>query len=166
MNGYTLAVGKGGPHLKPWEPSTLAPSPQSGDTTAQSIAALERIGVKAVERRGRIELTFPAGALKAGLPVVFGKTTLDQLARNLSGFLRAPVVNATGISGEYSISIHASPVGASGMPRLPGEETDEPEDPTPTIQSEVKKLGLDLKPGKVDAEVLVVERAQRLPEPN
>jgi uncharacterized protein (TIGR03435 family) len=76
---------------------------------------------------------------------------------------RGPVVDITGIQGEYDIDIEVHlrdiPAMAEFQGRMPGE-------PGPSLFDEVKKHGLELKPGKVQVEVLVIDRAQRIPTPN
>jgi len=132
---FVLTLGKGEPKLKPAE---------DGDSLKLTI-------------EGR---TFkePAGTCSGSLWVegqhtVCHAVTMDQFARQLSGELRAPLVDRTGLTGTYDINLlHA---------RTNGKDRDEA-GPLPTLQEAVEKqLGLKLEMSKGPVEVLVVDHYQR-----
>lgn len=97
MKGYRLVVAKDGPRLKE---STGASLPPAGDQY----------------RSGQAESHNHSG------PVVFGASasfravnqTAADLARVLSGQIRLPVDDETGLPGKYDISLRWSGTGAAG----------------------------------------------------
>ena len=110
--------------------------------------------------------------------------TLPALAGILSRFTDRPVVDKTGIEGQYDFDLVFSPdemrgmrgpggpmrgpggpggTGAGGGELLPGEA---PATRAGSIQDSVKKYGLKLDPRKDEMEVLVVDHIEREPTEN
>jgi uncharacterized protein (TIGR03435 family) len=102
-------------------------------------------------------------------------STLAGLADMLSSFMDRPVVDMTGIEGEYDISLEAaaeemvgmkmtvigSPGPAGGAP-APAPETA----PTASIFTSIQQLGLKLDPRKAPIEYVVVDKAEKVPTEN
>ena len=83
VHGYNLVVAHGGPHLVPATPaskSPVGPVPPTGSSHG-----------------GPVVIPVQGG----GLPLWWGKATMTKVAEFLSGRLSCPVVDLTGISGEY-----------------------------------------------------------------
>ena len=78
-----------------------------------------------------------------------------QFAEALAGLLQNPVEDRTGLKEKYDFVIDIPP---------PLDSQDN--DPQSRILEAVRKLGLDLKGGKVISQVLVVESIQKVPTPN
>ena len=76
--------------------------------------------------------------------------TLADLARMLVSVVEAPVVDRTGISGQYSIALRFSPT----LNGAPGDGDQ------PDIFTEIKKLGLRLEAFRGPVEVLVIDSAE------
>ena len=86
--------------------------------------------------------------------------TMAQLAQQLPAlapayFREGPVVDRTGLTGEYDFRLEWRLV-AEIEAGIPG----------PTIFSAVKKLGLDLDKKRADAEMLIVDHCEQLPTEN
>jgi uncharacterized protein (TIGR03435 family) len=74
--------------------------------------------------------------------------TLARLAQMLISAVEAPVIDRTGISGEYNVNLHFAPL------------TPSPEETLPSIFAAVQELGLKLEPIKGPVEVLVIDKAE------
>jgi uncharacterized protein (TIGR03435 family) len=70
-----------------------------------------------------------------------------MLADRLAGFLERPVVDRTGLNGQYAIKLD-----------IPWETPGELETSIPSV---VQSLGLRLEPAKVPQEVLVIDHVER-----
>ena len=148
MQGYALAVGKNGFKLKPVDDA--------------STGIKLRIG--------------------GSLTGINGKLTLAGLASALGGFIGGPVEDATGIAGTFDINLEWSPddreKGISAMrfaAREGGEaaagSTANPVNPPdvpsgPSLFAAVQNLGLKLEPRKVPMDILVIDRAGKMPTEN
>jgi len=157
---YALVAAKGGPKLKPAE------------VTADTRPAPEG-------KPGRGEL--PRGAMAmmidpAGMHLKASSAPLSNLAEALSRFCERPVVDMTGIQGEYDFDLVFSPEtmrnlpggGHMMMPPGGGERppTDTPAEPAVSIFESVQRYGLKLEPRKAPMETLIVDRIEKEPTEN
>jgi uncharacterized protein (TIGR03435 family) len=100
--------------------------------------------------------------------------SLDGLTRMLSGFLDRPVLDMTGLAGQYDIRLTVAAEDLVGMQRVsrqnqePGAaQTPAPEtSPAPSIFSAIQTLGLKLESRKAPVEFLVVDKAEKDPTEN
>jgi uncharacterized protein (TIGR03435 family) len=99
-----------------------------------------------------------------------GNVSLARLADALSTWMDRPVLDMTGIKGIYDIDLEWTPDEGQSAPRFaPGGEAGRPEagGDGPSIFTAVQeKLGLKLEGRKSPAEIIVVERAERVPTEN
>jgi uncharacterized protein (TIGR03435 family) len=147
MQGFDLVVGKNGPKLKPAEPP---PAPAQGLTEEEQMAnrqqqAKERM--EALQKRNRENGTPMVGFFRAN----FRSITTEELASHLVRFAEGPVVDKTGLTGNYSVTIETWK-----NADLPGG----------TVFDAVEKLGLKLEPRKVTAETVVVDQVSKTPTAN
>ncbi len=158
---YALVVGKGGPKLKPAEV-------QTGDDATPGAAPGGRGGLP---RGAMFMMIDPAGAhLKAP------SATLSTLAEMISRFSERPVVDYTGIQGQYDFDLVFAPEtmrnmpGGKGMMMPPGggehPQTDAPAEPAATIYESVQRYGLKLEPRKAPMEMLIVDHIEKEPTEN
>jgi uncharacterized protein (TIGR03435 family) len=143
--GYTLVIDKNGPKLK---------ESKEGSTF---MAGIPR-GARVIRRGG--------GGIKAIL-------TMEELAKFLSRQVGGPVVDATGLKGEYEIDLSwsAGPAleqrettGAAAESRMQG---DGPATPMGDLFSAVREsLGLKLEARKTPVEFLVIDHIERVPTEN
>jgi len=77
--------------------------------------------------------------------------TSEELAAGLVPFAEAPIVDETGLTGKYSVTIETWEGG---------------DKPGGTVFDAVEKLGLKLEPRKVSVEIVVVDQVSKSPTPN
>jgi uncharacterized protein (TIGR03435 family) len=148
--GFALVVGKNGPKLKPAEPPAaprqgLTEEEQRDQAGQQMQARMAAAEKRAQERREN-------GPPLAGFSAAnFPSITTEALARQLVRFTEAPVVDETGLTGNYSVRI----------------ETWKNDDvPGGAVFDAVEKLGLKLEPRKVTVETVVVDQVSKTPTAN
>jgi len=183
---YAIVVGKDGPKLPKYDESASPvftfnesggpppPPPPPGGAGAVAVAARARGGGGsggAMAKGGAMVSMSSNGAshLQAR------GTTLAGLAGMLSSFMDRPVVDMTGIEGEYDISLEAAAEemvgmkfgvvggpGPAGGPPAPAPETA----PTASIFTSIQRLGLKLEPRKAPIAYVVVDKAEKVPTEN
>jgi uncharacterized protein (TIGR03435 family) len=96
----------------------------------------------------------------------------NQTTRNIADFLsplmERPVVDMTGLTGQYDFTLDWTPEYpmVRAAPRALGAEA-EPSDPAPTIFAAVQdQLGLKLEPRNAPVEILVIDRVEKTPTEN
>jgi uncharacterized protein (TIGR03435 family) len=165
---YALIAGKGGPKLKKAEVET-SPKPDERHVGGMG-------GKNAMMMRVSPE----------GVHLMAPSATLGGLAEMMSHFAARPVVDMTGIPGEYDFELtfapetmRAMPFGGGpgggpgggakmGPPPGAGERdaAEAPAEPAPSIYDAVKAYGLKLEPRKAPMETVVVEHVDRMPTEN
>jgi uncharacterized protein (TIGR03435 family) len=119
--GYVLVVGKNGPKIRPATDHDVPPAPA------------RRGGPPSASRR------------------VYMRTTMTYVALMLGVITRRPVLDQTGLTGEFIFELEYAPDEAP-----PGESS------APSVFTAVQEqLGLKLESAKVPAEVIVIDRAEK-----
>jgi uncharacterized protein (TIGR03435 family) len=137
--GFALVVGKNGPKLQAADPDAGAPKDLSPEEQKKgAMAALDQ----AMKRRK--SGPYSRSSYKA--------ITTAQLATNLMRFVEGPVVDMTGLTGKYDVTLETS------------QET--PDEPGVTIFDSVEKLGLKLESRKVTIDSLLIDRISKTPTAN
>ncbi len=86
-----------------------------------------------------------------------GVVTIPQFALRLTASAERPVLDKTGVKGSYSFMLMYTPVPAQTADGAGGSEM-------PDVFTAVEQqLGLKLEPKKEPIEVLIVDRANRVP---
>jgi uncharacterized protein (TIGR03435 family) len=152
---YSLTIAKGGPKLRKPVPDEPVPA----DTQAQSPAKITRDkdGYPELPRGTRMAIVSrPTGDLAR----LQGRNeTMPSLVQMLSGQLGAPVQDDTGLIDKYDFTLSwlAQPPGT-----LPNNDAN-----GPSIFSAVQEqLGLKLTARKGPVEIIVIDRADKLPVEN
>ncbi len=157
---YALVTAKGGPKLKT---ASVETRPNPGEKHLGGMG-----GKNAMMMRVSPE----------GVHLMAPSATLGNLAEMMSHFTARPVVDMTGISGEYDFELTFAPetmraMPFGGGPRMaasPGEGGKDtagaPSEPAPSIYDAVKAYGLRLEPKKAPLETVVVEHVDRMPTEN
>ena len=148
--GFALVVGKNGPKLKPAEPP---PAPAQGLTEEERKAKNQQQAQSRMEEmQKRMQEARESGTPLAGFSRAnFPSTTTEQLASGLVRFAEAPVVDETGLTGKYSVTIETWK-----NADLPGG----------TVFDAVEKLGLKLEARKITVETVVVDQVSKTPTAN
>jgi len=143
---YALVPAKGGPRLKKAEPPAPgATGPRGGGMNVQ------------IDESG--------AHLKAA------SATLSMISEMLSRFSELPVVDKTGIEGDYQFDLVMSPETLRGIRAMgggdhgPAEGGASPEG-AGTIHEAVQKYGLKLERRKAPMEIIIVDRVEKLPTEN
>jgi uncharacterized protein (TIGR03435 family) len=158
---YALVPGKGGPKLKKNEDPTPVPPPGLGGKPDM------------VMRKGGIRMSSNGHMEANGI-------TLASFSDMLSNMLDRPVVDMTGIEGEYDIALDVSPEDLVGMRHMTaaagapppgaraGGEQPPAADATPSasIFTAIQQLGLKLDSRKAPVEFIVVDKAEKVPTEN
>jgi len=140
-------VGKDGPKLKPAEPP---PSPVEGLTDEERKAQLQQkmqAGMAAQKERRQEQLAAVGPSSNVG----WSSITMEELAAQLVRFAGAPVIDETGLTGKYKVTL---------------DTWSNPDVPGGTIFDAVEKLGLKLEPRKVTIETVVVDQVSKTPTAN
>jgi uncharacterized protein (TIGR03435 family) len=141
--GFALVVGKDGPKLKTAE---APPTPAPGLTDEEQRALFQQ------KRQANIAAMRKRAQENPGLSTSgWDGITMEELAAELVQFTEAPVIDETGLTGKYSVTIETS------------KDSDAPGG---TVFDAVEKLGLKLEPRKVTVETVVVDQISRTPTAN
>jgi uncharacterized protein (TIGR03435 family) len=157
---YALVAGKSGPKLKPAEVPTGGGAAADGSTG------------RGGPRRGgmTVEVNNDGAHLKAP------SATLASLGEMISRFSERPVVDMSGIQGQYDFDLVFSPEtirggGRGGPGRAgPGDASARPAegatDSAGSIYDSVQRYGLKLEPRKAPMEILLVDHIEQKPTEN
>ena len=184
---YALLVGKDGPKLKksdpsspnPGLPSALPPPPPDGGGRGEAKGipgAGQRVTANVVIGQGGGTGGPPKGMMMISSDghLEARRSTMKAFADTLSNLLDRPVVDLTGIEGEYDITLEISPDDMAGMRRMapalprPAQEAQPAPETTPgaSIFTAIQQLGLRLDSRKAPVEFIVVEKVERVPTEN
>jgi uncharacterized protein (TIGR03435 family) len=164
---YALVVGKNGPKLKKSEMGDEAPPKTIDLPTGEKFAA---------PRGGMMIATNGTG----GAQLQANRTTIAQFSDMLSRFMDRPVMDMTGIEGNYDIALDVSMEDLAGMNKMApaaavmrggpaggGDHGPAPDSaPASSIFTSVQQLGLKLEPRKAPVERIVVDKGERVPTEN
>ena len=174
---YEISVGKGTPKLTPTAKVDTPPPPPSGPVSITRgpdgcpVYPPGRSGTSFMMMPGRFQMCAHG-------------VTLEGLANVLTSQLSRPVIDKSGLSGEFDFRLEfepevqtgfmAAPVGggiASAAQSGPPPEGSAPQgmnlEPAPPIMTAFQKqLGLKLEAKKAPAEMLTIDKAEKVPTDN
>ncbi|HKE28997.1 MAG TPA: TIGR03435 family protein [Bryobacteraceae bacterium] len=165
---YALVADKGGPKLKPAEVPT-GDAPPDGQGGARG----------PVGRGGRGGMMMSMGP--DGMHVKASSITLADLGERLSRFTDKPIIDQTGIQGQYDFDLAFTPENVRGMPgggmmmrgggapSGPGGEgrpAEAASDSGGTIFDAVQRYGLKLESRKAPMDIVVVDHMEKSPTEN
>jgi uncharacterized protein (TIGR03435 family) len=158
LSGYELVVATGGAKLKPssgpGSSSPLQPGPASiPKRDANGFPVLDAAGMEMMEGlQGKAVVSFLTARAQ---PV-------SQLADRLSSEFRMPILDKTGLIGKFDFTLEFAPESPGAVPTSAALD-----DSAPNLITAVQhQLGLKLNPGKIRTEILIVDRANRIPTDN
>jgi uncharacterized protein (TIGR03435 family) len=191
---YALVVGKGGSKLKDAvpdpDPAAAPAEPPKGAITIGSGSDQMQISgspqggqgmVISSAQTGKMHITMSA---EGTIQLAMEKMTMAAFADSLSQFVDRPVIDMTGLKGNYQVALdltmadlmtvaRASGVSMPGMPSMPAmtgasRPADAASDPSASssIFTAVQQLGLKLDPQKQPIERLVIDHLEKTPTEN
>jgi uncharacterized protein (TIGR03435 family) len=163
---YALVVGKGGPKLK-----DAAPGEEPGADGGFNVR-INSDGTISSDDTGTIRMTpSPDGVLRLQM----ARMTMAALADRLTQYMDRPVVDATGLKGNYQVTLDLPVEAMRGMAfaqklaTLAGLSSlgvaDAETSRAPIIKS-VRDLGLELESRKAPIETIIVDRLEKTPTAN
>jgi uncharacterized protein (TIGR03435 family) len=135
---YVLGIKPDGPHLTRYDSATATTLPKPAEREASARAML-------------------SGGTTHSL---WRNITLKGLARSLSHLLNWPMEDATALDGNYDIDLEYTLLGMEDRANNAVSVV------IPSLVRAVEKLGLTLEWRKTFVEMVIVDRAARVPEPN
>ena len=162
LPGFALVIGKGGLKIKASEPDPDAPpEPASSNRLERAGQLQDRLFSYDDKALGMVSWKVMPGVLHAE----FKRMPMEALAQLVADRLRAPVINMTGLDGEYQMTLDLPIPGSSTS--VPGVELPPELEPVSvSLFSTVERLGLKLVQRKSPIEVLVVDNVNRVPTEN
>jgi uncharacterized protein (TIGR03435 family) len=143
---YMLTIGKNGPKLK--------------EATADEIAAAASRGGGG-GRGGQFRMSMGPGSMS----LTAQASTIEDMARMLSNVVGRTVIDKTGLTGRYDISLNWAPDdmgrGPMGMPPGGGAPPAPTDSNVPPLPTALQDLGLKLESGKGPAEIVVIDHIEK-----
>jgi uncharacterized protein (TIGR03435 family) len=169
-----LVVAKGGPKLKE---TTLDPNAQQppSPTGPPAPPKLDRNGAPEMSGPGLMMMIQmgPAGPMGH---MVGRAQSISGLATVLGNQLNQPVVDKTGLTGKYDFNLEympdmsrmpPPPPGLAAPAPAPGAQSNEASEPGSNLVAAMQQqLGLRLASGKAKLDVVVVDKAEKVPTEN
>lgn len=164
FQGYELAEGRGGPKLKPSAATAGsnggAPEPETApQTDAGGFPILDRPGLVIMEGlRGKAVISYLTAKAQP----------LSALVERLSKEFQMPIVDRTGLGGKFDFTLEFAPQPPGAVtPVSPDSLPAAPDESGPNLLNAVQQqLGLRLNARKIPVDVLVIDRAERIPAAN
>ncbi len=180
---YALVIGKGGKEgLKIKEVEAPAAAP---DGTAPNPAVTGSSSVSVVQGKGGATVSDGTGKQQRMVPSPDGKSmrfeitgaTLAELAEGLSPMTDHPIVDMTGLTGKYQITLDISmqeimnaarAAGANVPPAAvdPNKPAEGASDPGSSVFTSFQALGLKLEARKTPMTMIVVDSIEKMPTEN
>jgi uncharacterized protein (TIGR03435 family) len=193
---YALIVGKSGSKLKEALPDPAVPAapaePPKGAITIGSGSDQVQISGNPQAGQGMVISSAQSGKMhismgpEGTMQLAMEKMTMSALADALSPFVDRPVIDMTGLKGNYQVALdlsmsdlmavaRTSGFAMPGMPAMPvmpanpgsARPADVASDPSgSSVFAAVQQLGLKLDPQKQPMERLVIDRLEKMPTEN
>jgi uncharacterized protein (TIGR03435 family) len=188
---YALMVGKGGPKLKESPPDPVAPpegTPPPPAAKGEQVIATNNGTVRINQNgdgRGATITTPGEGTVKTSMGgdgnmhLEMSKVDMPKFADMISRFVDRPVVDQTGLKGNFQVSLDLSMADmmrvarANGAPvpppgAMPGAAADAASDPGSggSVFTAVQAMGLKLDARKETIDTIVVDHVEKTPTEN
>lgn len=155
MQRYELTIAKNGPKFKEGAPPA-APNPNDSPS-APGPFKLDKDGYPIIGPRGGSAFAYDKARLHQP------EMTMATLASQLSSQLGAPVIDATGLTGKYEISLYWTTGNNLRAGAEPADSTAAGPDLKQALQ---EQLGLRVESKKGPIEFVVVDHAEKTPSEN
>ena len=167
-----LQIAKGGPKFKETtlDPDAPPPPPPSGPPGPPK---LDKNGFPEVQGPGMM-MMMQTGPTGPSAHIVGRAQPMSGLTQLLGNQLNKPVVDKTGLTGKYDLQVEYTP-DMSSMPGLPpgvvpgptGGGDNSASEPGSNLAAAIQQqLGLKLVSGKAKLDVIVVDKAEKVPTEN
>jgi uncharacterized protein (TIGR03435 family) len=152
---YELVVARGGSKMKPYVVDPNAPKFEPGKLV------FDKAGVP-IPPPGSLMMSMGSGRRR----IAASKQSISKLTTTLAVEVQRPVIDKTGLDGEYDYSLEFLPEGPNAYP--PGQAPPPPSnaDPPTILVAVQEQLGLKLEPKKGPVEMLVVDSGEKTPTEN
>ena len=173
---YALVVGKDGPKMEK-SPDNPAPSDDAPKTnrpdpiTVSGTNPQQGITIRGAGQAGAMKLKMADGIIHLEAE----KLTMEQLAGSITQYVGRPVIDETGLKGNYQVAIEMTQADVMAMARTmglqvpgapggagPAADVSDPGAGTSMFKS-VEKMGLKLEPKKAPVDYMVIERLEKTP---
>jgi uncharacterized protein (TIGR03435 family) len=166
---YALVVGRGGVKLKESAPDT--------DNDGTGSAPKQGLNVNATGSAAGVFVNLGQGAHYsfAGGKLVGYKMPMSRIADALAAYMDKPVVDMTGLTGNYDFTLEISPEDSRVMQiraalrhgvSLPAEAARLADGSTESLYSAIEATGLKLDSRKAPQDVMVIDHADKTPTEN
>ena len=181
---YALMIGKGGKAGLKIKEAEMPP-PAAPDGSAPNPAVTGSSSVTVSQGKGGATVSDGTGKQQRMIPSPDGKSmrfeitgaTLAELAEGLSPMADHPIVDMTGLTGKYQITLDISmqeimnaarAAGANVPPAAvdPNKPAEGASDPGSTIFTSLQALGLKLEARKTPMPMIVVDSIEKMPTEN
>jgi uncharacterized protein (TIGR03435 family) len=180
---YEMVVAKSGLKIKESEPDPATPAATAGEggpsapATNQLAVSQDSKGVvvrSGAEGGGTQRMTMNNGVMHFEMQ----KMPITRLAEMLSRFVDRPIVDKTGLTGNYDVALDLSmedlmkvarsagmavPMGGAADPARPADSAS---DPQGSIFASIQQLGLKLEGKKTSLDMLVIDHIEKMPTEN
>ena len=173
-----LVVGKGGPKLNKSDADANTVEPSPGEIIESPKLQKGADGLLELAPGAKLPrsyLVMVAGSDGVRIKLWARREPMSRLADDLSSYLSRPVFDRTGLDGQYDFTLDwAMDTAGGGIPRVgpPPDEIDSHPGPigvgdsTNIFAAVQSQLGLKLEQKKGPVEVLVIDRADKIPSGN
>ena len=177
---YALVIGKGGLKIKESAPPPAAPdgsTPNTAVTGSSSVTVTQsKNSVVTSDGQGKQQRIIPSPDGKSMRFEISG-ATLAELAEGLTPMVDHPIVDMTGLTGKYDVTLDISmqdlmnaarAAGAAVPPAAvdPSKPADAASDPGGSLFTSIQGLGLKLEPRKTAMTQIVVDHVEKTPTEN
>jgi uncharacterized protein (TIGR03435 family) len=179
---YGLVVAKGGIKIKESDPE---PKPAEGEDPKPAVSGSSSVTIN--QTKGGATVSDGAGRSQKmslspdgkSMRLEASRLTMADLAEGLSPMTDHPVIDMTGLTGKYEVTLEismadimaAARAAGAAVPGPPGggdagKPADAASDPSGSIFNAVQALGLKLEPRKSAMTTIVVEHVEKMPTEN
>jgi uncharacterized protein (TIGR03435 family) len=162
---YALTVLKGGPKLK----AAPLDAPEPGaDKNNVNVSVNVNTGGSGGRGGAVVNLGNGAYVTNAGGKVDGHKISIPQLVETLGRFVDRPIVDVTGISGTYDVTLPYGVDDLRALLRSVGVDRPIPDDALPpaSLSESLKAVGLSLEARKSPLDIIVVDHIEKTPAAN
>ena len=160
-NVYALVVGKDGPKMKEASPDAGTPFPNG--------LGGRKVLMRSINSDGNLEST--VSVLNGRTILESPKINMHEFALTIGRYLDDPVVDLTGLTGDYEIAVDVPGNTNAGARRLARSASSDAapaaSEPSGTsILKSIQTLGLRLERRKAPLEYLIVDHLEKVPTEN